>query len=382
MSAADLDELVNGNTAFATDLYQQVINDPTQKGKNIVFSPLSISVAFGMQDAGALGKTAKQIGKVMHFTLPRQRLDAAFDALCLALAAEQNPKVKLAVVDRLFGQQDYAFKQEFLRELTRYYAAPMAAMDFKHQWEPSRKLINKWVADQTNQLIKNLIHKADPPIISWLTKLVLVNAIYLNAKWAVPFDPHDTIKQGSFYLADGKRVETPIMAQHYITAPYAITHDYTAVDLPYKGDQLSMLIVMPKDIGAFETSLDPAAIAAVIDSLDKDQVHLYMPRFSIRTDLMLAKALKDMGMKDAFQASAADFYGISDYPRNLPDGSPDMRASAAHLRGHPPGLHQDRREGHRGCCGHCDHRRQRRRRRGPDTDRRDQPSVHVVHPRP
>ena len=150
-SAADVRQLVKGNTAFALDLYDHI---RTAQPGNLVFGPYSISVAFGMQDAGALGTTASQIEKAMHFTLPTDRLDQAFNALSLQLASRVNPKLQLSVVNRLFGAQLFDFKRDYLREVTQQFAAPMAALDFKGNPEAARKLINAWVASQTNQLIK------------------------------------------------------------------------------------------------------------------------------------------------------------------------------------------------------------------------------------
>ena len=136
-SAADVRQLVKGNTAFALDLYDRI---RTAQPGNLVFGPYSISVAFGMQHAGALGSTASQIEDAMHFTLPTDRLDQAFNALSLDLASRANPKLQLSVVNRLFGAQLFDFKRDYLREVTQQFAAPMAALDFKGDPEAARKL--------------------------------------------------------------------------------------------------------------------------------------------------------------------------------------------------------------------------------------------------
>jgi serpin B len=308
--ASDLRKLVAGNTDFALDMWQRLLK--TQKG-NIVFSPYSISVAFAMQDAGALGRTASQIERVLHFRLPTARLDAAMNKLALALASRANKQVTLKVANRLFGAQLFSFRKPFLREITRNFGAPMAAVDFAGDPEAARKLINKWVAGQTAQRILDLIPKDQ---ITRYTDLVLVNAIYLNAKWLVPFAA-DATSDGRFYLTTGKHVQVPMMYGDQ-SVPIAITDDYQALELPYKGGKLAMLLVMPTagTFASFQRSLDAAGLSDVIDSLDNQYAALSLPKFSTRTKLDLGSTLKAMGIKDAFDPLAADLYGISAYPRS------------------------------------------------------------------
>ena len=314
VSAADLQKLVKGNTAFAIDMYKQLRK--SQNG-NIVFGPYSISVAFGMLNPGAAGQTASEIDSALHFTLPLDRLDPAFDQLSLDLASRQTAKVQISIANRLFGQQGYPFQQPYLRELTEQFGAPMAAVDFKTQPEPARKLINRWVANQTNQRIKNLIPPPPPPMIKSDTRFVLVNAMYLNAKWANPFEAAFT-QDDPFTRLDGTQVQVKTMDEE-VTAPIAVTPKYQAIDLPYKGGKLSMLIVMPTNMTAFEKSLTPTVLSGVVDSLGSTWLSLQLPKFSIRTNAILADALKAMGIKAAFCAltsadcpNAADFSGMVD----------------------------------------------------------------------
>jgi serpin B len=312
--ARDLRAVVRGDTAFAIDLYQRLRK--AEQG-NIVVGPYSISVAFAMQHAGALNRTARQIEQVLHFTLPTDRLDAAFNELSLDLASRQNKRVTLAIANRLFGAQLFPFRRPFLRETTRNFSAPMAAVDFHGDPEAARKLINQWVADHTAQRIKDLIPKARPPLITKSTMLVLVNAIYMNARWAHEFERNSTSDE-RFTLADGTHLKVPTMHQDEML-PAAVTKDYTAVELPYRGNKLAMLIVMPTagTFARFERSLEPAVLADVIDRLDTQMTFLALPSFSIRSKLQLADTLKQMGMKDAFDWKVADFYGISPLPRGV-----------------------------------------------------------------
>ena len=193
----------------------------------------------------------------------------------------------------------------------------MAAVDFQGDPEAARTLINKWVAAQTAQRIKDLIPKGQ---IKRTAKLVLVNATYMKARWATPFLRQATSSQ-RFYLVDGGRVKVPTMHQDE-TLPSAITADYTAVELPYAGGKLAMLIVMPTPdtFSRFERSLDGSVLREVVGALERQTTSVALPTFSIRTRLALAETLQEMGMRDAFDPSRADFYGISAYPRSDPYG--------------------------------------------------------------
>lgn len=310
-SAADVRAVVRGDTAFAMDLYQRLRR--SQKG-NLVFGPYSISLAFAMQHAGARARTARQMERVLHFTLSTARLDAAFDRLSLDLGSRQNSQVRLSIANRLFGDRllgdvPVPFRRAFLRELTRNFAAPMASVDFSERPEAVRKLINGWVADQTAGRIKDLIPRDQ---LTQDTVLVLVNAMYLNARWADSFHRARTTDQ-PFVRLDGTRVRVPTMHQDQ-TFPVAVTNEYLAVELPYKGRELSMLLVMPRSgtFGRFEKALDPSVLAGVVRRLDERFTLLALPRFAIRTRLDLGSTLEAMGMKDAFDGRVADFSGIAD----------------------------------------------------------------------
>jgi serpin B len=302
--------VVRGDTDFAMDLYQRLRR--SEQG-NIVFGPYSISLAFAMQHAGARARTARQIERVLHFTLPTSRLDAAYAQLSLDLASRQRSQVTLSIANRLFGDRllgdvPVPFRRSFLRELTRYFAAPMASVDFSSHPDAVRKLINAWVADQTAGRIRDLIPKDQ---LTKATVMVLVNAMYLDARWADTFLRQRTTDQ-RFERLDGTRVRVPTMHQDE-TFPAAITDGYLAVELPYKGRELSMLLVMPTPgtFARFERSLDRSVLASVVRRLDDRYTILALPRFSIRTRLDLGTTLEAMGIKDAFDAHLADLTGMT-----------------------------------------------------------------------
>ena len=311
VSDQDESALAAGNTAFAFDLYRQLVG----KGGNLFYSPFSISQALAMTYAGARGDTASQMADVLRFDLPQGSLHPAFNDLGLQLASrseiEDLPKdqrFRLNIANTLWGQVDYEFLPEFLDMLAKNYGAGMNLVDFMADPEKARLEINDWVADQTEQKIKDLIPQG---AIGGLTRLVLTNAIYFNASWLHPFEESLT-QPAPFYRLDGSTVDADMMWQGESFGYYS-GQGYQAVELPYAGSQLAMLVLVP-DEGAFtdfETRLDAGVLDEIGSGMSYPQVNLWMPRFTFSADFMLKPTLSAMGMTDAFDDSLADFSGMT-----------------------------------------------------------------------
>ncbi len=312
----EMGELAAGNTAFAFDLYQAV---RSQEG-NLIYSPYSVSLALAMTYAGAHGSTEQQMADTFHFTLPQERLHPAFNVLDLDLArrSETEPEIegqegqhfKLNVANAIWGQDGFTFHEDFLKVLAANYGAGLRLLDFMSQPEAARQVINDWVAEETEDRIKDIV---PPGAITPETRLVLTNAIYFNASWLFPFD-EDSTHDEVFHLLDGSEVSVPMMTQQE-SFDYTRGEGYQAVSLPYYGGDTAMIIIMP-DKGrfeAFEASLDAATFDTVVGSLSWQDVALTMPLFEYETDLNLSQTLATMGMPDAF-SPAADFSGMSDEP--------------------------------------------------------------------
>jgi len=315
---ADLVGLANGNSAFAFDLYQAL----REEGGNLFYSPYSISLALAMTYAGARGETEQQMADTLHFILSQDRLHPAFNGLDLELARrgegakgkdEEGTRpgrrvqgFRLNIVNALWGQDGYKFLAEFLDLLAENYGAGLRLLDFAKAPEESRVTINDWVSDQTEGRIEDLIPKG---LIDTLTRLVLTNAIYFNAAWSHPFQERLT-RDGTFYLLDGSEVTVPMMRQTE-SFGYAEGEGYQAVELPYDGHELSMVILLPETGGfeEFEGSLDAERVDAIVKNLARMQVALTMPKFELESDFSLAQVLVAMGMPDAFSMDA-DFSGM------------------------------------------------------------------------
>jgi serpin B len=306
--------LVEGNSAFAFELYQAL----RERDGNLLYSPYSISLALAMTYAGARNETAEQMADTLQFLLDQNSLHPAFNWLDAALAGrgegakgKDGEEFKLIIVNAIWGQKDYEFLSSFLDVLAENYGAGLRLLDFITETEKSRVTINDWVCYQTEGRIKDLI---PPGVVNVLTRLVLTNAIYFNAAWEYPFD-EDMTADGPFYLLDGGQVSVPMMRE---TESFGYTEGtgYQAVELPYDGRELSMVILLPAsgDFETFEEGLQAQQVSNIIGDLQPAGVALTMPRFEFESGFRLGGTLAGMGMPDAFSPSYADFSGMTGKP--------------------------------------------------------------------
>ncbi len=298
----DLSVLAQGQNAFAFDLYQAI----READENLFYSPYSISVALAMTYAGARGETAQQMAEVLHYGLPQDRLHPAMNAVAQSLTHQEG--LTLTVANSLWAQEDYTFLDAFLETLARNYGAGVRLVDYidPAAREEARQAINDWVLDETNGKVEELILE---DMLTDLTRLVLANAIAFEADWADPFQ-HST-EDDTFFLLDGTEVTVPMMARRATTL-HAETERYQAIDLPYEGERMHMMVLMPAE-GEFEeieAELDASFARGLIDSIEAKDVKLYMPKFSYDARLALKDTLIGLGMVDAFDADLADLSGM------------------------------------------------------------------------
>jgi serpin B len=302
--------LVRGNSAFALDLYRQL----EEREGNLFYSPYSISLALAMTYAGARGETAQQMAEALHFELPQEELHPAFNALDLELEkrgqgaeGKDGEPFRLHVVNAIWGQQDYGFQEAFLDVLAENYGAGLRTLDFAADPEAARETINAWVEEQTEERIQDLL---PPGSIGALTRLVLTNAIYFNAAWRHPFEA-DRTADGPFYLRDGQEIQVPMMRQTE-SFGYATEEGVQAIELPYDGGEISMVILLP-DQGTFddfEDGLTVTQVDGLLEALTYQRVNLSMPTFEFEFDMSLVDSLQALGMRNAF-GEEADFSGIT-----------------------------------------------------------------------
>ncbi len=307
----DAEALAEGNAAFAFNLYHRLADE---KGDFFV-APLSVSIALAQVSAGAKGQTAQEIANALHFTLSQDRLHPAFNALDLALEsrgsepAEEGDPFQLSIVNALWGQKGYPFESSYLDLLALNYGAGFNLVDYASDPEGARLAINDWVAGQTNDRIKDLL---GPGTVDTLTRLVLTNAIYFKAGWMNKFKAELTDQQ-PFHRLDGSTVPVDLMHMETMTdLPHAKTDDCEAVALPYVGEKVAMVIVLPA-LGKFEAveaGVDGAGFLEILDSLAMEEGTVALPKFGMETKASLAEALAGLGMNIPFTTDA-DFTGIS-----------------------------------------------------------------------
>ena len=303
----DLTALVRGNTSFAFDLYEALGGD----GDNLFYSPYSISLALAMTHAGARGDTETQMADTLHFDLAQDELHPTFNALDLELASrgkdEDAGGFTLRIANAVWAQHDYEFQQTFIDLLAESYGAGVRPANFREAPEESRATINDWIAEQTEDKVVDMIPQG---IINKLTRMVLANAIYFKAAWALPFEEQDT-SEGPFQLLDGSETLVPMMRQTEWFG-YARGDGYQVVDLPYVGHDISMTILLPDEgrFGEFEDSMDAALLERVLGDAQREHLDLVMPKFEFESKFELAETLRPMGMPNAFDMRASDFSGM------------------------------------------------------------------------
>jgi len=302
VNEASLKELVAGNNGFAFDLYQALRTNEC----NLFFSPYSISLALAMTYAGARDNTAIEMAEMLHFTLQQDRLHPALNAVGEKLL-DRDENIDLTIANALWGQIGYPFLSDFRNTLAESYDASLRLTDFIGDPEQARHDINDWVSEETEGKIEDLMR---PGTITPDTRLVLANAIYFKGTWKLQFDAKKT-ELAPFYRLDGSQVKVPMMRmrEHF---PYTEGMNYQAIELPYTGDTLSMVILLPRAgmFEDFEADLSIERLDAILAQLCSEKVQLAMPKFELTSEFSLADTLAELGMPDAFQSGIADFSGM------------------------------------------------------------------------
>jgi serpin B len=291
------ENLVQGNADFAVQLYCEL----GAKEGNLFFSPYSVSSALGMTYAGARGNTEKEMAGVLHFNLGQTELHPAFKSLNKELAATaQKSGQKLNIANALVltgGDVSGKFKAI----LKNNYQAEI--------FPGGLTAINGWVKLKTEGKIEKILEELDVNSVC-----VLLNAIYFKGTWASQFQKSRT-QDAPFRLSASEKVSVPMMRQK---SKFKILNgdDFQAVSIPYKGQQLSMVILLPRAVDGLaklEKQLSIQNLKKWLAELDRNQaeeINLYLPKFKLETSYDLVSPFMKMGMKDAFALEKADFSGM------------------------------------------------------------------------
>lgn len=294
----------DGSIRFALALYEHL----RQRPGNLCFSPSSIRAALGMALVGARGETAEQMAGALCAPRGEDTLRADVAALGRRLH-DGSRHYTLSVANSLWAQQGTPLLPEFLDIVERHYRGAMQLVDFKAAPDAAGAVINRWVEHETHGRISGLV---PPGATNEATRLLLVNAVHFRARWASEFNLSATSEQ-SFRLESGGRVRVPLMYQQ-TWAGYLHASGFEALDLPYRGDDLSLLVLLPERTVALH-SLEETLSAAVLDDalahLREQEVEVFLPRFTSTWGAVdLRGDLAALGMRLAFDSMAADFSGM------------------------------------------------------------------------
>jgi len=291
------------------DLYRQLATG----AENLCISPYSIDSALAMTFAGADGETRAEMARVLHFPDDGD-VPASFSALQRSLEqmsaktaelVKQSKKfggpsvpITLNIANRLFAQKGYHFRETFLSLIKQNFGGAFEPIDFVADPGGATQRINKWVADQTRERIRDLIPEG---ALDKTTRLVLANALYLKAPWASEFSQDAT--QPESFLVHGAPVDVPMMRKTDRNFGYVRREGFTVVSLPYAGDELQFVILLPDDVNGLrglESKLSDDMLAGCA-KIEKRDVDLHLPKFKLEPPtITLAKQFEALGMKTAF----------------------------------------------------------------------------------
>jgi len=301
---ATLQQAADGEDAFGLDLFRVIA--PGAARQNTAISPASIANVLGMILAGARGETAQQILDALHVKLPASELHGAIGGLVRALARDNSKDVILQQADRVWLNNGLQVLASFSDTLTRDYDAQLGRIDMSNT-QAAADAMNAWAAQATHGKITKFVQPDD--LVG--AQLVLANAVYLDAKWKHQFKA-DATYAAPFHTIGGG---APMVSTMHQVETFAVDegNDFTAIALPYAGDQLEMDVIMPNDLAAFERTFDTERLQTIVAGMHPDTVVLALPKFELRghfTDLQ--GQLEQLGIRDAF--GNADLSGITGKP--------------------------------------------------------------------
>lgn len=308
-----MDSLSTANCTFALDLLRELREKNSTK--NLFFSPFSISSALSMILLGSKGNTEAQIAKVLSLT----KAEDAHNGYQSLLSEINNPDTKyiLRTANRLYGEKTFEFLTSFIESSQKFYHAGLEQTDFKNASEDSRRQINGWVEEKTEGKIQKLLAEG---IINSMTRLVLVNAIYFKGNWEAKFEKECT-KEMPFKI---NKNETKPVQMMFRKGKYNLSYigdlETKVIEIPYVGNELSMIVLLPDAIQDESTGLEKLEKELTYEKLmewinpemmDSTEMRLSFPRFKLEENYDLKPILSNMGMRDAFDLRMANFSGIS-----------------------------------------------------------------------
>lgn len=299
-SITEAQNIVKANNRFMLDFYSLA---SSKAEDNVFFSPWSMISAFSVLYEGAKGDTAEEIGSA--FYLPRD--DSARRTSFESMQGELNVNgsgYELRNANALWIKNGFGVKEDFVNTARQFYDSEVAEVSFPADEEK----IDAWVEQKTNNKIKDLVKdKTDSS-----TRLVITNAVYFKGTWLTQFDPNQT-KEDDFKVNPEKTVKVPMMHRDG-GFTYLETGDLQILSMPYKGERMSMMVLLPKDgnLESFEESLSVQELEGWKQSLQQQRVKVFIPKFTLQTAYGLTEKMQKLGMSLAFDPDNADLSGMAE----------------------------------------------------------------------
>ncbi|ULB34143.1 MULTISPECIES: serpin family protein [Proteiniphilum] len=302
-------EMLKSDHSFAFEFFEKVfVEESADKDKNFMVSPLSLSMALAMTWNGADGETKDAIQKTLKLSQFKndEEINQYYKKLRDALL-KTDPSTKLAIANSIWTNRNVPIKPEFISANKDYFSSTVESADFTDVNTVNR--INRWAADNTNNLIDHVLDKTNP-----MDLMYLLNAIYFKGIWTSKFDPKNTSKKP--FTCENGTVKSVEMMHQKSDFNYTGNQTFQMVQLPYGNQAFSMLLLLPNegkkitDITAILQNND--ALSSLKSGLSNTQVDIFMPRFKTEYSKRLNDVLKNMGMEIAFKPGQANFSRMSD----------------------------------------------------------------------
>uniref|UniRef100_A0A8C6HXL1 Serine (or cysteine) peptidase inhibitor, clade I, member 1 n=1 Tax=Mus spicilegus TaxID=10103 RepID=A0A8C6HXL1_MUSSI len=273
--------------------------------ENILFSPLSIALAMGMMELGAQGSTRKEIRHSMGYEGLKGGEEFSFLRDFSNMASAEENQYVMKIANSLFVQNGFHVNEEFLQMLKMYFNAEVNHVDFSQNVAVANS-INKWVENYTNSLLKDLVSPED---FDGVTNLALINAVYFKGNWKSQFRPENT-RTFSFTKDDESEVQIPMMYQQgefyygeFSDGSNEAGGIYQVLEIPYEGDEISMMLALSRQevpLATLEPLLKAQLIEEWANSVKKQKVEVYLPRFTVEQEIDLKDILKALGVTEIF----------------------------------------------------------------------------------
>ena len=289
-----VDHVVRGNNEFAVNMYHLLAN---QSSDNILFSPYSISEDLAMLYEGAGGSSARELEDVFGYS--HEETPPGYYTWRNSLSD------RWVITDSLWVDKRFKLSEDYASKIERYYDGVVNPVDFRYDPEGARETINNWVSLKTNNKINNLLPQRS---VDSSTVLVLVNTVYFNDDWLYRFNH---VYNSTFHTIDGREIETNMMSVRE-SFDYYEDEDVQVVSLPYKDGRTSMLVILPKgDLRGLEEDISVDRITYWMDHMNKTEVLVEIPKFTMDQTYDLKPILMELGVHDIFDPSVADLSGLS-----------------------------------------------------------------------